>query len=216
MKERPRPATAGVRVLVCAGVGLAAAGGAAVFAPWQFAALTGWATMAAAFVLWVWITVWPLGGDDTSRLATREDSSRPASDLVLTSAAVASLVGVAFALVKAAKAHGLGKGALIALALITVLASWAAVHTVFTLRYAREYYDGEDGGVDFNEPDHSPDYQDFAYVAFTVGMTFQVSDTNITSHAMRNTVLRHALLSYLFGAVIVAMAINVVAGLLNR
>jgi uncharacterized membrane protein len=101
-------------------------------------------------------------------------------------------------------------------ALVTVVVSWAAVHTVFTLRYAREYYEGEDGGVDFKEPGHPPDYQDFAYLAFTVGMTFQVSDTDVTTHRMRNTVLRHALLSYLFGAVIVAMSINVVAGLLNR
>jgi uncharacterized membrane protein len=216
MTNRGMPVTAGERILASAILGLVAAGTAALLAPWQFAALTGWATMASVFVGWVWVTIWTLDGDDTSRLATREDSSRPATDLVLTSAAVASLVGVAFALVKASAAHGAGKAALIALALVTVVVSWAAVHTVFTLRYAREYYDGEDGGVDFNEPGHPPDYQDFAYLALTVGMTFQVSDTNVTSHRMRTTVIRHALLSYLFGAVIVAIAINVVAGLLNR
>ncbi|MCU1463856.1 MAG: hypothetical protein JWO37_3931 [Acidimicrobiales bacterium] len=216
MTTRGTPVTAGGRVIASATVGLAVAGVVALLGPWQFAALTGWVAMASVFVVWIWVTVWTLDGDDTSRLATREDSSRPATDLVLTSSAVASLVGVAFALVKASAAHGAGKAALIAVALVTVVVSWVAVHTVFTLRYAREYYDGEDGGVDFNEPGHPPDYQDFAYLAITVGMTFQVSDTDITSHRMRSTVIRHALLSYLFGAVIVAMAINVVAGLLNR
>jgi uncharacterized membrane protein len=61
----------------------------------------------------------------------------------------------------------------------------------------------------------APDYRDFAYTAFTVGMTFQVSDTDITSQEMRRAVLRHALLSFLFGAVILATTINVIAGLLN-
>jgi uncharacterized membrane protein len=86
------------------------------------------------------------------------------------------------------------------------------VHTIFTLRYARLYYTGRDEGVDFNQDD-PPSYADFAYLAFTVGMTFQVSDTQITHHAMRAAILRHALLSYLFGTVIVATTINLVAGL---
>jgi len=81
------------------------------------------------------------------------------------------------------------------------------------LRYAGLYYrDGE--GVDFNEDD-DPDYRDFAYLALTIGMTFQVSDTDLKTKAIRHTAIRHALLSYLFGAVVIAMVINVVAGLLN-
>ena len=78
MTSRREPATAGVRVMACAGVGVVAAGVAALLAPWQFAALAGWATMASVFVVWVWAVVWPLDDMDTSRLATREDSSRPA------------------------------------------------------------------------------------------------------------------------------------------
>ncbi len=92
--------------------------------------------------------------------------------------------------------------------------SWAAVHTVFTLRYASLYH-LEGGGIDFTEGDRLPDYRDFAYVAFTIGMTFQVSDTDLTSFTIRRTALRHALLAYLFGIVIVAITINVVAGLLK-
>jgi uncharacterized membrane protein len=90
--------------------------------------------------------------------------------------------------------------------------SWFTVHTLFTLRYARLYYTGEDGGVSFNQ-DAPPRYLDFAYLAFTIGMTFQVSDTELQSPAIRHSALRHALLSYLFGAVILATTINLIAGL---
>jgi uncharacterized membrane protein len=79
--------------------------------------------------------------------------------------------------------------------------------------YARLYYGDTPGGIEFNEPDR-PDYLDFAYLAFTIGMTFQVSDTNLTSKAVRRTALRHGLVSYLFGAVIIALVINIVAALI--
>jgi len=74
------------------------------------------------------------------------------------------------------------------------------------------YYTGPDGGVSFNQSE-APRYADFAYLAFTIGMTFQVSDTDLQTLAIRATVLRHALLSYLFGAVILATTVNLVAGL---
>jgi uncharacterized membrane protein len=82
------------------------------------------------------------------------------------------------------------------------------------LRYARLYYTGADGGISFNEDD-PPAYSDFAYLAFTIGMTFQVSDTNIEDKTIRRTALRQALISYLFGAVLVAMTVNVGASLLR-
>jgi uncharacterized membrane protein len=70
------------------------------------------------------------------------------------------------------------------------------------------------GGIEFNQDDR-PNYRDFIYFALTIGMTYQVSDTNLTDRVMRHLVTRHALLSYLFGAVIVALAINTVASLLQ-
>jgi len=82
------------------------------------------------------------------------------------------------------------------------------------LRYAHLFYlDG--GGIDFHSEEF-PHYRDFAYVAFTLGMTYQVSDTNLTSKRIRSTALRHALISYVFGIAVIAVTINVVAGLLNR
>ncbi|MGO9510153.1 MAG: DUF1345 domain-containing protein, partial [Mycobacterium sp.] len=96
--------------------------------------------------------------------------------------------------------------------ILTVAASWFAVHTLFTVHYARLYYIDDPGGINFHDPE-PPRFRDFAYVAFTVGMTYQVSDTEIGSMAIRATVLRHALLSYLFGAVVLAVTINLIAGL---
>ena len=82
------------------------------------------------------------------------------------------------------------------------------------MRYGDLYYSDPVGGVTFNE-DEAPDYHDFAYLALTIGMTYQVSDTNLTSKPIRRAATRHALLSFLFGAVIVALAINAVASLLQ-
>ena len=85
------------------------------------------------------------------------------------------------------------------------------------LRYAREYFGTRPGGVDFNSDDDpdddSPDYGDFAYLAFTIGMTYQVSDTTFTNKLMRHTALRHALLSFVLGAIVIASTINLVSQL---
>jgi uncharacterized membrane protein len=97
---------------------------------------------------------------------------------------------------------------------VSVVLAWASVHSVFTLRYASTYYVESGGGVDFNQK-QPPRYSDFAYLAFTLGMTFQVSDTDLTTGTIRRLALRHALLSYLFGAVIVALVINVIGSLLK-
>ena len=91
-------------------------------------------------------------------------------------------------------------GAIAAMALASVALSWLLIHTLFTLRYASQYYGGEPGGIDFNS-EQRPRYVDFAYVAFSVGMTFQISDTDLRTTKLRGTVLRHALLSYVFGTV---------------
>ena len=80
------------------------------------------------------------------------------------------------------------------------------------MRYAQLYYRGKEGGVDFNQ-EEPPKYSDFAYLSFTLGMTFQVSDTNVGNSVIRQTVLRHSLLSYLFGSVILATTVNLIAGL---
>jgi uncharacterized membrane protein len=206
-------ARAGTRLMVAAALGALVLAVSLALTAWQIAVLVGWDTTAAITVGWVFAAVWSKDGAETARLATKEDDSRAAADLLIVSAAVASLAGVGLGLVKAAHEQGTAEAAITTIAVLTVALSWAAVQTTFMLRYARLYY-SERGGIDFNEEDE-PDYHDFAYLALTVGMTYQVSDTNLTRKSVRRTATRHAVLSYLFGTVIVAMMINVVAGLLK-
>ena len=200
-----------------AGIGLAAGIVAALFSPWQLSTLIGWDVAAGFYVLWVWTSAGRFDAEETQRFARREDDSRVSAELLLVGACVVSLVGVGFALLKASEEGGgpAGNILLVSVAVATVILSWATVHTVFTLRYAHEYYAVMPvGGIDFKcGPDYEPDYRDFAYVAFGVGMTFQVADTDINNRRIRHTVLGHSLLAYLFGAVILAVLINVVAAI---
>jgi len=182
-------------------------------ASWQLAVLVGWIVTAGVMVVWVLSALLPLDGAGTAAIATREDNSRILADVSLVSACVASLVGVGFALVKSNSEEGAAAAVLTAAAVATVVLSWTVVHTVYMLRYARLYF-AEGGGIGFNGDD-DPDYRDFAYLAFTIGMTYQVSDTDLSTKPIRRTATHHALLSYLFGTVVVAMTINVVASLVK-
>lgn len=202
--------TVAVRLLVALIAGTAVAVIIAGALGWRFA-LLGWVVAAALYVGWSWLIIAPMDAERTARHATREDATRLLADVVIVSASVGSLGGVGY--VVAAGTHSGGEAVAAAgVGILAVVASWFAVHTLFTAHYARLYYSDEVGGIDFHDP-HPPRYLDFAYVAFTVGMTFQVSDTEINASRLRATVLRHALLSYLFGAVILAVTINMVAGL---
>ena len=205
-----------MRRLAVAGLGGAVVFGAtfAAGASWQVAITSGWIGAALVFLGWVWSAIAPKNAAETARHAQAEDLSRATSDLVLLSTATASLLAVAFDLADAGRHSGRDKGLLIALAIVSVALAWASVHTVFLLRYARIYYDPPAGGIEFHE-DEPPEYRDFAYVALTIGMTWQVSDTELTARPIRRTAIRHALLSFVFGSVIVAITINVVASLLN-
>ena len=214
MATSQRVASAAVRVAAAALVGAATGTASALVLPWQVAVLAGWDTAAGVFLVWVWATVVPLTGEETAAVATTEDPKRAVADLILVGASVGCLIGVGFTLIKAAHSQGTAAATLVALAVLSVVVSWAVVQSVFMLRYARMYYGDPVGGIDFNE-EPRPDFLDFAYLAFTIGMTYQVSDTGFNSRAMRRTALRHALLSFLFGTFILAMTINVVAGLLK-
>jgi uncharacterized membrane protein len=190
--------------------GIAVAGGAS----WSVAALAASDVAALVFVTLVWASVAGADARGTGRLARAEDASRSAAEAVLLGAGIASLIVVVFTLAQASHTHAPARGLLTGLALTSVALAWSAVHTVYALRYARLYYTPPDGGIDFQG--ERPDYLDFAYLALTVGMTFQVSDTSLTGKRVRRTALRHALTSYLFGTVIVAITVSSVAGLLGR
>lgn len=183
------------------------------FSPVAVAApLLGWIVAVVVFVVWTWWEIWPQDPEATALHARREDPSRPLADLACLSAAVASLVAVGILLVSAGNAKGATKLLEIALSIGSVVAAWSLVHTIFTLRYARTYFTTGKGVISFNDDD-PPRYSDFAYVAVTVGLTFQISDTDLRSNEVRRLAIRHMLLSYLMGAVFVAITINLVAGM---
>ncbi|QAY62216.1 DUF1345 domain-containing protein [Xylanimonas allomyrinae] len=175
------------------------------------ALLGGWAAAGALFVVWTLLVVAPLGPEATAEHALREEPARVVERGIVLLAAVASLAGLVVVLAQGGLRHDpLTAGAVLA----AVVASWGCVHTLFALRYARLYYTDPPGGIDFHaDGGTAPSYTDFTYVAFTVGMSFAVSDTDLRTTAMRRTAQTQALLAYLYGTVIVALLVNLVAGL---
>src|SRR3954451_4842443 len=213
VKVATRPALATRRAIIAAVTGCAVAGVVLqVGASWPVAALCGFDAGALVFVLWVCAGVAGADAARTERLARTEDASPTAAEGVLIGAGAASLVAVGFALAAAGDAGAPARGLLTALAFASVTLAWIAVHTVWMLRYARLYYSPPEGGIEFGGDD--PEYTDFAYLALTIGMTFQVSDTALAARRIRRAALHHALLSYLFGTVIVAITVSTVAKLL--
>jgi uncharacterized membrane protein len=205
-------ASAGVRLMLAAAVGLVAGTVTTALSDTRYGPAVGWDAAALTFLVGSWTTMRRLDPTATAATATREDPSSGASDAVLLAASVVSLLAVGLLLFGAGKNSGAAEIVRVALGVASIALSWAVVHTVYCLRYARLYYTEPVGGLD-NPGDEPPAYADFAYVAFTVGMTFQVSDTGVSDAAIRAVVLRHALLSFLFGTVILATTINLVAGL---
>jgi uncharacterized membrane protein len=207
-----RPAVS--RLGISAMIGLVTGVLTALFGSWVYAPSVGWDVLALVFTFTVWFGIWPMSAETTAARATREDTSRASADVLTLCAAVASLAAVGIVLVRAHHTQGATQIGLATLGLLSIAVSWFTVHTIFTLRYAVLYYTEPVGGVDFHDPDGMrPTYKDFAYMAFTVGMTFQVSDTDIHVPEIRHTTLRHALLSYLFGSLILAAAVNIIASL---
>jgi uncharacterized membrane protein len=183
-------------------------------ADWPVALTSSWGVAALVIICVVWIRIYPMGAEQTKANARSEDFSRPTSDFAVLIASVASLGAIAYTVARAGNSHGATKGLLIALALAVVSLSWLTVHTLYLVGYGDQYYSDPIGGIEFND-DEPPDYRDFAYLALTIGMTFQVSDTTLKSKAMRRLAIRHALLSFLFVAVIGALTINTVGALLQ-
>jgi uncharacterized membrane protein len=211
-RSRRKGPSVGVRVVVSVGAGAVGGLVVAIVGPWWLIPLSGWDIAALVFVSWMWRSLWSLDAADTAEQARRENPRRAAADALLLGASVASLIAVGLVLVRAGHSNGLSKALLVGVSVASIVLAWSVVHTVYSLRYAKLYYEGTPGGVDFNA-EGAPCYIDFAYLALTIGMTFQVSDTNLETTNIRRTALRHALLSYAFGTLIIATTINLVAGL---
>jgi len=198
------------RLLLCLGSGVLAALLTSVAGVPEIAVLVGWIVAAGGLLVWVWRISWSRDWAGTKQLAEEEGRTR-VTDAAVLSAAVASLAAVVEALLRSSTRDAAGVLTVV-LGVLVVVLSWALVNTVFALKYARLYYSGGDGGIDFHQ-EEPPAYSDFAYLAFTVGMSFAVPDTQVTATPVRKVGLGHALLSYLFGTVVIAVAVNLVTNL---
>jgi uncharacterized membrane protein len=201
------------RAIVCVAFGLAAGAVVALFGLPALVPLVVWTVASATALIWVWRISWPQDPAGTERLAEEESRSRSTDTGVLL-ATVASLVAIAVALVQSSSRNDTGAVAAVLLSVVSVVLSWALVNTVFVLKYARLYYVDEPdaGGIDFKQH-QPPAYSDFAYLAFTVGMTFGTTETEPTQTRIRRVVLGHALMSFLFGTGVIAVAVNLVTNL---
>jgi uncharacterized membrane protein len=205
------------RAVIVSAIGLIVVVVLVWFLPWGMAVVAGWDAAALTFLVSIWPIVLGADAAHTAQLAMDEDETRGTAAVLLLGASVASLLGVVLTLDLAGRESGPLRVLLISFAVLTVLVSWAVVNTVYTLRYADLHYRSRKAGIAFGDPDGQapPTYRDFAYVAFTIGMCYQVSDTTVRDRRIRSTVLSHAFLSYVFGVVIVAGSVNLIAGLLS-
>ena len=174
--------------------------------------LGGWAVAAGVVAVWTLAVVWPMDAASTRAHATSEDPGRRASRLIGVLGSVVSIAAVVVVLTQTHEARGIAVFALAGIAVVSVAASWLLIQTVYLVRIADAYYSEPVGGLVFNQ-DEDPAYTDFAYVAFGVGLTYQVADTNVTANRMRRIIIGQSLLGYLFGAVILGTVINLLAGL---
>lgn len=202
------------RLWTMLGVGVVVALLTGTLTSWWHAPAAGWGAAALVYDIWVWRRIAPMDADQTRTHARQEDPRRSTRDFLILSANAASIVAVVIVMVSGNKAdNGGAKVALAILALLVVAASWLMLHTIFTLRYTELYYTSKpEGGIDFNQ-DEPPQYLDIAYMTFSLGMTYQVSDTAIKSHDIRVEALKHSLLAYVFATLILAATINLVIGL---
>jgi uncharacterized membrane protein len=183
--------------------------------------LVVWIGCALTVILLNWIIIFSSHPLEVRKIAKLQDSSRTFLFAFITTASVVSLGAIVYLLKSTKGLNEAAKNEHILLAIGAVIISWFLLHTIYTLRYAHLYYDpdtdtdGETkdiGGLQFPGR-QQPDYLDFVYFSFIVGMTFQVSDVNITSRRIRRVCIMHALMSFAFNTAILALSINVISGM---
>ncbi|MDQ2795172.1 MAG: DUF1345 domain-containing protein [Bacteroidota bacterium] len=233
-EKSPRPAiwarVVDVRWRLALGLGVGV--GAALLAPVLLGPLArvviGWVGFAATDLALILLGMWQADTDDIRRVAASEDLPRTLAFGLVIGAALASM-GAVVGLMGSVKGLSKDLRALhVGLSIAAVVLAWTLVHLVFTLRYAHAYYDadadtGQDtGGLVFPDdqgpadgPKLTPNYVDFAYFSFIIGMTAQTADIGISSRALRRVSLLHSLIAFIFNTVIVALTIGTIGGMLN-
>jgi uncharacterized membrane protein len=221
-KKLPFHIDAHHRLVAAIIIGVVAAFVTKDFLPITETVLVTWMCFAFINIVFEWWTILTAHPRDVRRMATLQDSSRTIIFLFIVAGTIISLLSIVFLMKSPEHATSQQKTLHIVLNICSVIISWWLVHTVFTLRYAHNYYDktDDDGkqipacGLNFPGED-KPDYMDFVYFSFNLGVAFQVSDVAITSSKMRRLVWVHSLISFAYNTAIVALSINIVSGMLS-
>lgn len=203
------PQSAVIRLAGSVAVGAAIGTGVGALSDAPLGVLAGITATGAIFVAAGWMLLWPMNADATEKHAGREEFRPAVEELAVVGAALLALVSVVVLLVQR---HSDTDAAAAATALGGVFMAWAGLHLMYAARYAYLYYTPPKGGIDFNS-DAPPAFRDFFYFSYNLGMTYQVSDTSVCDATIRSVALRHCLLSYVFGTVILATSINLVVGI---
>ncbi|OHE77753.1 MAG: hypothetical protein A3F67_05380 [Verrucomicrobia bacterium RIFCSPHIGHO2_12_FULL_41_10] len=183
--------------------------------------IISWDSFALAGIILTWMAIFTKDPYEIKRRLRVSDTTQKFLFFIIILAAVASFLATWLLLASAKESNGIHLAAAIALAMVTVIFSWVLVHTRFALHYANMYYndakslerDKVSGGLIFPGKE-SPDYFDFVYFSFIIGMTCQVSDVQISNKHFRRLALIHGLISFGFNTAILALVVNIVAGLL--
>ena len=205
-----RPLSAHLRLAIAVAVGVVAGGMASLALDGLLAVLVGACGVSLSYVVLAVSVLWPMDAARTRSNSVREDFQPLVQEATVVALSLVNLLTIMVILVRGGT-ETRTTGAV--LGLLGILLTWAMLHLMYGARYAHEYYRHPQGGIDFND-DEPPRYVDFLYFSFNLGMTFQVSDTNVSTTRLRAVILRHCLLSYIFSTVILAATVNVVLGVL--
>lgn len=184
--------------------------------------VVAWNAFALTVLVLAWVRIFLGKPEKYLASAKLQDSSRSTIFLFVIIAACVSIFGVIYLLGTAKSLERAGLTKHVMLAIATVVGSWGLIHTLFTLHYAHTYYGDRDddncpgrhGGLDF-PGEENPDYLDFAYFSFVLGMACQVSDVQVSDRGLRRLALFHGMLSFAFNTIILALSLNIVSGLLS-
>jgi len=209
LKRLPRPARivfSRPRIFIALAIGLVSL---LILPPaWRLATrlLVGWDIFIAIYLALAYITVFSCNIAQIRRLAAIQDDGRFFILAMTGLGAFASIAAIIMELaVKPQQTPQL------VLAVVTIILSWTAIHTTFALHYAHDYYRGKDAGGLAFPGDDKPDYWDFVYFSFVIGMTAQVSDVGITDKIIRRTATAHGVVSFIFNTALVALMVNIAA-----
>lgn len=206
------------RLLLCIAIGIAAYCLIPASSGVAKRMVLAWDVGAALYLGFAFVTIARFDLKRVRDRAADQDEGEILIPMLTAAASMASLGAIVAALGAVEDSNSAMQRMLFALTGVTIVISWVLIHVIFALHYAHEFYGGEDvgrgGGLKFpSEP--RPDYWDFVYFSFVIGMTFQVSDVQVTGKRLRRLVIVHGIVSFFFSMAILALTVNIASQLIS-